>query len=40
MAAKRIEKAGYDALMARWNALANSAEVKAAMAKGVPSGQK
>lgn len=38
--AKRIEKAAYDTLMARWNALANSADFKAAMAKVVPSGQK
>ncbi len=40
VAAKRIEKAAYDALMARWNALVNSADFKAAMAKVVPTGQK
>lgn len=38
--AKRIEKAAYNDLMTRWNALANSADFKAAMAKVVPTGQK
>lgn len=38
--AKRIEKAAYTQLMTRWNALASSADFKAAMAKVVPTGQK
>jgi hypothetical protein len=40
VAARRIEKAAYLTLMARWNTLIASADFKAAMAKVVPTGQK
>ena len=38
--AKKVSQADYTSLMARWNALANSADFRAAMAKVTPSGDR